>query len=85
MKTTIRENAMHSFNLYQVQDPDRPMFVVAPDYPAALEAWEAVIRDENDGEVGGPPNGIHFVCPADELLLPWTNEEEMTDRPPEDQ
>jgi hypothetical protein len=72
-------------NLYQVQDSDRPMWVVADSFEAALAAWRAVIYDENpcnlsredanhDADCRGThevpqPMGVNFICEGDELLV----------------
>lgn len=59
-------------NLYNVQDHDRPMWVVAEDWQAALDKWKAKIREENPFEEGEPepdPQGIQFICAEDDLLL----------------
>lgn len=60
-------------NLFHVKDGDRPMFVIAADWQAALEAWRALIRKENPDEPADwspDPQGIDFVAEGDELLLP---------------
>ena len=67
-------------NLYQIQDDDRPMYVVAASWMDALEAWKRQIEVEN-GIVPGSfsksmlePHGISLVCHGGKemplLLLP---------------
>ena len=34
--------------LFHIQDPDRPMWVVAVDWSAALEAWRRQVASEDD-------------------------------------
>ena len=53
--------------LFNVQDSDRPMFVVATDWQNALDKWKAKVREENEGECD-EPQGIQLVCDEDELL-----------------
>ena len=61
------DEALH---LFHVQDGDRPMYVVARDWSAALDAWWRVIRAENEGvEDLGEPDGISMVARADDLLI----------------
>lgn len=57
--------------LFHVQDPDRPMWVVAMNWQEAIDRWRDVIASENDGEVGDEPDGIQFVCDDDDLI--WVN------------
>jgi hypothetical protein len=54
--------------LYQVQDSDRPLWVVAKDWQDALAQWKAVIAAENDGD-DAEPQGIQHVCDNDELVM----------------
>ena len=59
-----------SARLFHVQDGDRPMYVVARDWSAALDAWWRVIRAENEGvDDLEEPDGISMVARADELLI----------------
>ncbi len=55
-------------NLYHVQDADRPMYVIAPDWETAIRAWKAVIIAENDGEEGGEPDGISLIAPGADIV-----------------
>ncbi len=60
-------------NLFLIQDADRPMYVVAPDWGMAVAIWEERIRRENDVppcDSIEPPLGIQFVCDEHELILP---------------
>lgn len=54
--------------LYQVQDSDRPMWVIAADWGRALIQWKELIARENDGEEA-EPDGIMLVCSDDEILI----------------
>ena len=61
--------------LFQVQDSDRPMWVVAVDWSDALRRWRELIYRENgdidvENEDEVEPQGIMLVCDGDELLLP---------------
>ena len=52
---------MTDFHLFLVQDDERPMYVVAPDWTAALALWRAQIIAENGPEGDDPkpePTGI---------------------------
>lgn len=58
--------------LYQIQDDDRPMFVMADSFSHALAKWRAKIQEENPDHneaVDGAfdPQGVMFV--SDEVLL----------------
>ena len=55
--------------LYNVQDGDRPMWVIAKDWATAINDWKAVIALENNGETD-EPDGIHLVC-EDEDIVVW--------------
>jgi len=61
-------------NLYQVQDEDRPMYVVAESWEAAFDAWCEVVERENNmgSEDVVMPKGIVYVCDEHDLLLPPT-------------
>lgn len=56
--------------LFQIQDSDRPMWVIAESWNDALVKWKALIAVENDMSVDEvtEPNGIMLVCESDELL-----------------
>lgn len=57
--------------LFEVQDADRPMYVVDDNYSDALEYWKEAVAIENDiptNEVE-PPLGIRFVCVNDDLII----------------
>lgn len=70
-RATTGEKAV---NLYQIQDDDRPMYVVATDYEHARQRWELVVRSENPDELlaDGPiyPKGVTHLCERYDLLLP---------------
>ena len=54
--------------LFRVQDDERPAYVVAKTFTDALAKWELVIREENDGEIPAPPQGVAYICDDDELI-----------------
>ena len=54
--------------LFNIQDSDRPLWVVAKDWGDALEQWREQIIHENDGDVSDP-QGIQYVCDDDDLLI----------------
>ena len=55
--------------LYHIQDPDRPMYVVAANWQDALSRWKSHIREENDGEEGDEPSGITIIAEEDDLII----------------
>lgn len=57
--------------LYHVQDSDRPMFVIAANYQAAVKRWETLIALENECEPDGiePPQGIAHVADDNDILI----------------
>lgn len=57
--------------LFQVQDADRPLYVIAEDFTMALNAWTACIAVENKMEEKDvePPLGINYLCPNNDLIL----------------
>lgn len=59
----------HAPRLFFIQDGDRPMHVVAPDWNAALAAWRRLIASENEGMDAAEPEGISKVADANELLI----------------
>jgi len=61
---------MERTNLYHVQDADRPMWVVASNWNAALAKWKHVIAEENEQkpEEVSEPQGIQLVCEANDLI-----------------
>lgn len=57
--------------LFEIQDADRPMFVIEKDYQAAVDRWNEVVGDENDltpSEVE-PPLGVRIVADNDNLII----------------
>lgn len=56
--------------LFNVQDSERPMFVVADSFADAIARWTALIQSENPGQEIDPPAGVQFIADEDELLLP---------------
>lgn len=55
--------------LFHVQDPDRPAFVIADSFEHALAKWKAVVAFENEGADMPPPQGVMHVCSAEELII----------------
>lgn len=60
------------FNIYHIQDPDRPMWVISESYQDAIKQWKEFVAQENDTPVAevDDPAGVHLVCQHDELLIP---------------
>lgn len=58
--------------LFHVQDPDRPMYVVAATYGEAVDRYLRLVADENELPVKDCdlPQGVQFVCDDEDLLLP---------------
>jgi hypothetical protein len=54
--------------LYLVQDDDRPLFVIADDFPQAISKWKKVISDENEGD-DAEPAGVHKLADDHELVV----------------
>lgn len=56
--------------LFNVQDSDRPMWVVAESYGAAVEKWIKFVAKENDMEPEDveAPDGVMLVCHDDEFI-----------------
>ena len=59
-------------NLYHVQDNDRPMWVLANDYGEAVVKWKLRMAQEDQIALNdvADPEGVQFICYADELILP---------------
>lgn len=57
--------------LYHVQDPDRPLWVVAKNYQDAIDKWKRVIAVENDDDLDAvdDPQGIAHICDDNELII----------------
>jgi hypothetical protein len=58
--------------LFNVQDSDRPAFVIAHTFEEALSKWKVAVAEENatDSEYEEvPPAGIMHVCDGDELII----------------
>lgn len=57
-------------NLYHIQDADRPMWVVAPNWTEALTRWKNRMAVENDQEPEEVEEcrGVQLVCEADDLI-----------------
>jgi hypothetical protein len=58
--------------LFNVQDSERPAFVIAHSFEEALQKWKVAVAEENatDSEYEEvPPAGIMHVCDGDELII----------------
>lgn len=58
--------------LFNVQDSERPAFVIAHSFEEALAKWKVAVAEENatDSEYEEvPPAGIMHVCDGDELII----------------
>lgn len=55
--------------LFQIQDDDRPGFVVAKDYAEAIKKWSAAVLKENEDVDTGPPRGVSIVCDDRDLIV----------------
>lgn len=58
-------------NLYHIQDSDRPLWIVAASWSAALSTWKQDVAQENDMDPNEveEPQGITLVCEAHELIV----------------
>jgi len=56
--------------LFQIQDDDRPMYIVASDLQQAVQKWREVLDCENpdDDCSGTQPQGIIFLASDDDLI-----------------
>ena len=64
--------------LYNIQDNDRPLWIIARDYRKAEYIWKKIIATENQITIDEvePPLGISFVCDGLSLVLngdSWDN------------
>ena len=61
-------NSMHIFN---IQDADRPMYVIAKNWNEALEKWKLHIATENDMAIDEveEPCGIIRIADSNDLIL----------------
>ena len=59
-----------NFNLFHVQDSDRPMWVLATNWQQAIQKWKTLIAIENDmiASCVEEPLGVNFVCDSSELI-----------------
>lgn len=62
----------HDLRLYHVQDGDRPVYVAATSYAAAIQRWRNLLATENPGDdcSDDEPDGVTFVADVGEILLP---------------
>lgn len=57
-------------NLYNVQDNDRPMFVLASSMEHAIQKWMALIKKENpELEEVDQPRGCIFLANDQDILI----------------
>lgn len=58
--------------LFYIQDPDRPVHVIAESWGQALEKWRSLVEKENpdvpSNEIDDP-EGIKLVCYPEDLIL----------------
>ncbi len=62
---------MDNYQLYMIQDDDRPMWVIARGWQDALKRWQEWIREEDppSWEDEDPqPNGIQLIAEKDDLI-----------------
>lgn len=57
--------------LYHIQDPDRPAWVMASSYGAALQKYMTAVAIENDMPEAdvSEPIGIMHVCDDSEIIV----------------
>ncbi len=57
--------------LFQIQDSDRPVWVIAPSYGLAVEYYDKAIAIENECEPGEvePPTGVCHICEDCDILI----------------
>lgn len=61
---------MSSLCIFQIQDDDRPMFVLAESFQKALEKWQALIHSENPEEDSlALPLGVVLIARARDILV----------------
>lgn len=69
--TLTQQETTVSRNLFQVQDPDRTMFVIATTFEEALEKWRAKVRLESiENPCPEPinPEGVIYAWPTPTTL-----------------
>lgn len=56
--------------LFQIQDSDRPMWIVAQNYGEAEDKWRKLVAKENDmsPEDIESPYGISFICEDNDFM-----------------
>jgi len=62
------------YKLFFIEDDERPMYVTAVDFSAALEAWRGQVASEDDSPDAVSadsidPTSVNLICPAEELLI----------------
>ena len=63
---------MQKFNLYLVQDGDRPMYVVAENWIGAIDEWKQFVAKDNEMSVEEieEPDGVSLLSEHYDLILP---------------
>jgi hypothetical protein len=67
--------------LFHIQDSDRPAYIVATDWQAALTAWWKQIRKENHllDDDDQQPDGINMIGDGELIIISQWNGTEWTD------
>lgn len=62
---------MKKRNLYQIEDSDRSMYVIAQNLSKALQKWCVYVALENKCKTRDlyPSKGINLICQDDELIV----------------
>ena len=59
--------------LFHVQDSDRPIYVMAPDWQDAVKLWRELVELENgapeEGERPYDPSGVALIADHDEVFV----------------
>lgn len=57
--------------LFYVQDSDRPVFVIAADYNAAVDRWRVLLGKENPEANCSDemPDSVHYLAGDDDILV----------------
>ena len=58
--------------LFQIEDADRPMFIVCPDFESALSEWRTMMANENEipaADVDGPDGIACLESNSDDVVI----------------
>jgi len=57
--------------LFHVEDTDRPVWVISPNWGLAMEYYNKAIALENECDVGDiePPRGVSYICDDNDILI----------------